>query len=643
MDDPWAWLLDRDDPDTVAYLTAENAFTDEWFEPHAALRETLFGEIRSRIQETDLSVPTRKGPWWYVTRTEEGRNYAIHCRGTASEQATETVILDENTEAEGHDYFAVGAFDVSASHDLLAWSSDTAGSEEYVLRVRDLNTGTELADRLEHTYYGTAWSADDEWLFYTVPDEAMRPHQVWRHRLGTAQSDDVLVLQEDDERFYLGVDVSRDERWIILSSESKQSTEVWVLASDEPTATPRSVLGRLDEHEYSVEPWGDRFVIVTNDEAEDFRVVTIPTAAPADGGPVERDQWTELIAHVPGRRITGVEAFDGHLVVHEWAAAQPQLRILFASGAERLVETGGEPSDVELDANPEYTATTVRFRYQSLTTPSSVFEEDVTTGERTLLKQTPVLGVDLSRYRSTRTWANSADGTKVPVDVVWRDGTALDGTAPLMVYGYGSYEASMPPWFSPARISMLDRGWVWALAHPRGGGELGRHWYLDGKLLTKRNTFDDFIACAEHLVAERFAAPDRVTIRGGSAGGLLVGAAMTMRPDLYAAVVAEVPFVDVVSTMSDPTLPLTVTEWEEWGDPRREPVRVVHGELLAVRQHGGRRLPGAVRHGGAQRSAGELPRAGQVGRQAPRLLDRSRSDPPQDRDGRRPRRALGAL
>ncbi len=338
VDDPWAWLLDRDDPDTVAYLTAENDYTDEWFAPQAALRETLFGEIRSRIQETDLSVPTRKGPWWYVTRTEEGRNYAIHCRGTTSGQASETVILDENTEAEGHDYFAVGAFDVSASHDLLAWSSDTAGNEEYVLRVRDLDTGTELADRLEHTYYGTAWSADDEWLFYTVPDEAMRPHQVWRHRLGTAQSDDVLVLQEDDERFYLGVDVSRDERWIILTSESKQSGEVWVLASDEPTATPRSVLGRLDEHEYSVEPWGDRFVIVTNDEAEDFRVVTIPSAAPAEGGPVERDQWTELIAHLPGRRITGVEAFDGHLVVHEWAAAQPQLRILFASGDERLVD-----------------------------------------------------------------------------------------------------------------------------------------------------------------------------------------------------------------------------------------------------------------------------------------------------------------
>jgi oligopeptidase B len=571
VDDPWAWLLDRDDPDTVDYLTAENAFTEQWFAPHAALRETLFGEIKGRILETDLSVPVRKGEWWYVTRTEEGRNYAIHCRGRSAETATEAVTLDENAEADGHDYFAVGAFDVSPSHDLLAWSSDTAGSEEYQLRVRDLSTGAELPDRLERTYYGTAWSADDQWLFYTVPDEAMRPHQIWRHRLGTAQTDDVLVVQEDDERFYLGVDLSRDDRWIVVTAESKQSSEVWVIPSDEPTAAPRSVLGRVDDHEYSVEPWGDRFVVVTNDEAEDFRVVTVPTTAAAGGGPIGRDEWTELVPHQPGRRITTAEAFDDHLVVHEWAEAQPRLRILFADGGERIVDTGDEPSDVELDANPEYATGVVRFRFQSLTTPASVFEEDVRSGERTLLKQTPVLGVDLSAYRSTRTWATSADGTRVPVDVVWRDGTMLDGTAPLLLYGYGSYEASMPPWFSAARISMLDRGWVWALAHPRGGGELGRHWYLDGKLLSKRNTFDDFIASAEHLVAERFTAPDRVAIRGGSAGGLLVGAAMTMRPELYAAVVAEVPFVDVVSTMSDPTLPLTVTEWEEWGDPRTEP------------------------------------------------------------------------
>ena len=391
----------------------------------------------------------------------------------------------------------------------------------------------------------------------------MRPHQVWRHRLGTPQSDDVLVVAEPDERFFLGVDSSRDEAWIVITAESKQSTEVWVVPAAEPMATPRSVAGRRADHEYSVEPWGDRFVIVTNDDAEDFRVVTAPIDAPGE--------WTELVAHEPGRRVTAVEAFAGHLVIHEWANAQPRLRVLFRDGSERVVDTGDEPSDVEFDANPEYDTTTLRYSYQSLTTPASVYETDVTTGERRLLKQTPVLGVDLSQYESARIWAPAPDGTSVPLDVVRRRDTPIDGTAPALLYGYGSYEASMPPWFSAARLSLLDRGWVWALAHPRGGGELGRRWYLDGKLMNKRNTFDDFLACADHLVALGYAAPDRVAVRGGSAGGLLVGAAMTLRPDSINAVIAEVPFVDVISSMSDPSLPLTITEWEEWGDPRQEP------------------------------------------------------------------------
>jgi oligopeptidase B len=312
-----------------------------------------------------------------------------------------------------------------------------------------------------------------------------------------------------------------------------------------------------------VDHWGDRFIVVTNLEAEDFRVMTAPLDAP--------DQWTEFVPHEPGRRILGAEPFADHLVIHEWHHAQQRLRVIWLDGSERVVDLGAEPHEVELDANPEWSTDTVRFSYQSLTTPASVYEEHVTTAERTLLKQTPVPGVDLSRYTASREWATAPDGTQVPVDVVRLAGAVPDGTAPCAVYGYGSYELSMAPWFSVARPSLLDRGWTWALVHPRGGGELGRRWYLDGKLQHKVNTFTDTIACCDHLISAGWAAPGRVSLRGGSAGGLLVGACINLRPELFASAVAEVPFVDVVSTMSDPSLPLTITEWEEWGDPREEP------------------------------------------------------------------------
>ncbi len=562
-DDLYAWMRNTDDPALLAYLEAENAYCDDWFAPHAAIRETIFGEIRSRVQETDVSVPTRRGPWWYVSRTVEGQSYAIHCRGADAEHAASTVMLDENIEAEGHEYFALGALDVGQQHRLLAWSSDTDGSEEYTLRVRDLETGTELTDRIERTYYGTAWSSDDTWLFYTVPDEQMRPHQVWRHRIGTQQSDDVLVHEEPDERFFIGLDLTRSGEWIVVTIDSKETAEVWLVPAAEPERAPMLVRAREHGHEYGVDHWGDRFVVLTNLEAEDFRIMTAPLDAPG--------AWTELVAHVPGRRVTGVEPFREHLAVHAWEHGQPGLRVIFREGGERAIELGSEPCDVEFGSNAEYDTTMLRFESQSLVRPRTVYDEDVRSGARTVLKQTATPNVVLDDYESMRTWATAPDGARVPVDLVWRRGTPRNATAPLLLYGYGAYEISIAPWFSVGRLSLLDRGWVWALAHPRGGGELGRGWYRSGKLLNKRNTFDDFIACAEHLVAEGWAHPARVAIEGGSAGGLLVGACTAMRPDLFAAVVAEVPFVDIVSTMSDPSLPLTVTEWEEWGDPRAEP------------------------------------------------------------------------
>jgi oligopeptidase B len=563
-DDPWAWLRDRDDPDTIAYLAAENAYADAWFAPRAALVETVFEEIKSRVQETDLAAPVRKDAWWYTSRTEQGLSYGIHCRGGSRETATEQILLDENAEAEDHDYFSLGVFEVSPHHNLLAWSSDVDGSERYTMRIRDLDSGKDLDDVLtDTTWGGCAWSADEQHVFYVKPDDAMRPFQVWRHRLGTAQAEDVLVVEDLDERFFVSVDLTRSGEWIVIGSESKLSSESALIAATAPTATPRIVRPRQPDLEYHVDHWGDHFIVVTNLDAEDFRVMTAPLEAP--------DRWTELVAHEPGRRILGAEPFSDHLVVHEWHHAQQRLRVIWRTGSERVIDLGAEPHEVELDANPEWSAETVRFSYQSLTTPASVYEEHITTAERTLLKQTPVPGVDLSRYTASREWATAADGTQVPVDIVRLAGAVPDSTAPCAVYGYGSYELSMAPWFSVARLSLLDRGWTWALVHPRGGGELGRRWYLDGKLLHKTNTFTDTIACCDHLVAAGWAAPDRVSLRGGSAGGLLVGACINLRPELFASAVAEVPFVDVVSTMSDPSLPLTITEWEEWGDPREEP------------------------------------------------------------------------
>ncbi len=561
-------MRDVDDPALLDHLRAENDYADAAFEPLEELRTTIFDEIRSRVQETDMSTPVGHGPWWYVTSTIEGRSYPIHHRGPTASQADATVLLDENVEAEGHEYFDLGAFDISVDHRRLAWSMDTAGDEHYSLHVRELTDGTDLDDRIDDTANaGVAWSLDGGYLFYVTPDEQERPSAVWRHRIGTDPADDVCIHDETDERFFVSIGATRSDRWIVIHSASRTSAEALLVPADDPTAAPTVVLARRDDVEYGIDHWGDRFVMHTNDDAVDFRVLSCPV----DDDWSDPAAWSELVAHVPGQRILGVEAFAGHLVIHEWADAQPRLRLLFRDGGTRTIDLGEAPHDVEFAGNPAWEATGLRFTIQSLAHPVTLFEEDIATGERVELRRIPTPNVDLDAYRSTRTWATAPDGTAVPVDIVHHVDTPLDGTAPGVLYGYGAYEISLPPWFSIARLSLLDRGFVWALAHPRGGGELGRRWYLDGKLLAKPNTFGDAIACAEHLADAGIVDRARLAIRGGSAGGLLVGACITKRPDLFASAVAEVPFVDVVSTMSDPTLPLTVTEWEEWGDPRAEP------------------------------------------------------------------------
>ena len=562
--DPYFWLNDKEDPEVLRYLEEENSFADEWFGSRSGTVETIFSEIRSRVNEDDSSHPVAHRGWWYASRTETGKSYAIHTRGRTVDEAGDRVLLDENVEARGHDYFSLSAFDVSNDGRLLAWSSDVDGSEMYVLRVRDLGTGRDLADEIpDTTWGGTAWSSDDTWLFYVTPDEAMRPWRVWRHRIGTPATEDVMVLEEPDERFFVGVGQSRSGEWIVIEAGSKTSSECWLIPSSDPVAAPVSVAARRDNVEYQVDHWGDVFAIHTNLDAEDFRIMLAPVDAP--GG------WSPFVEHRPGDRISAFECFDGFALMSRWTDGQQVLSLVARDGSERTIHVMDEPHEVEIDSNPDYATDRVRIAYQSLTVPPTTGSVDRASLALTVLKRTETPGVDLSAYVAERTWATSADGTRVPVDVVRHRDTASDGTAPALVYAYGSYEISTPPWFSVGRLSLLDRGWIWALAHPRGGGEMGRRWYTDGKLLNKRNTFTDVIACASHLADTGRCDGKRMVVRGGSAGGLMVGACITIDPHRFAGAIAEVPFVDVVTTMSDPSLPLTVTEWEEWGDPRTEP------------------------------------------------------------------------
>ena len=563
VSDPYAWLRDKNDSDTLAYLAAENAFATEWFGHHSNDIEQVFQEIKSRVKEDDSTYPVQHRSWWYVSRTETGKSYAIHSRGNSPETAHQHLLLDENVEASGHEYFSLNAFDVSHNDMFLAWSCDVDGSEMYTIRIRDLNTMKDLPDEIPNTTWGgTAWSADNEWLFYVTPDEAMRPYQVWRHKIGTPTSEDVLVLEDLDERFFVGVGLTRSGQWILIESSSKISSECWVVDAQNPTASPRSLAPRQPDIEYQADHWGDVFAITTNRDALDFKIMTMPV----DGG-----EWTDFIAHSPSKRITQFDCFEDFAVMQRWENGQQTISVVSRDGSVSPIAIRDEPHEAELDVNPNYSTTGIRLSYQSLTTPLTTAWFSREDSSITTLKRTQTPHCDLDSYVSSRVWVKASDNTSVPVDIVHHRETPLDGSAPCLLYAYGAYEVSLPPWFSVARLSLLDRGWVWALAHPRGGGEMGREWYLNGKLDSKRNTFTDTIAVAESLAESSVCDGKKIVIRGGSAGGLLVGACITMRPDVFRGAIAEVPFVDVVTTMSDPSLPLTVTEWEEWGDPRTEP------------------------------------------------------------------------
>lgn len=562
--DPYAWLRDKDDPAVLGNLHAENAYTEAMMVDTEGLQETLYHEILGRIQETDLSVPERKDDWWYYTRTEAGKAYPIYCRKRGSLEAPEEVLLDVNALAAGRSFMEVGPLAVSPDHRLLAYGVDVSGYERYTVRIRDLATGEHLPDALDDVDASLAWADDNATLFYTTHDAAHRPYRLYRHRLGEAQAADDLVLEERDARFRVYARRTRSGAFVLVTVNSTRTSECHVLDTRDPAAAPRVIQPREEGVEYAVEHHGARFYVTTNaDGAVNFKLMAADVDRPS------RAHWETVIAHRPDVKLDGVEAFAGHLVIRERAAGLPRLRVRdMATGAEHVVEHPEPAYGVWVQGNREFATTTLRFLYSSLVTPMSVFDYDMASRARALRKETVVpSGYDRTRYACARLTAPAPDGVAVPISIVYRTDFARDGSRPLWLYGYGSYGVAVDPTFNPARLSLLDRGFAFAIAHVRGGGELGRPWYDDGRFLRKHNTFTDFIACAEHLIREGYTAPERLVISGGSAGGLLMGAVVNLRPDLFRCVVAKVPFVDVVNTMLDASIPLTVGEYEEWGDP----------------------------------------------------------------------------
>lgn len=561
--DDYFWLRDKQNPDVAAYLEAENAYADAVMAPTQGFQERLYAELLGRIQETDLSVPYREGAFFWYLRTEQGKQYPILCRKAGSLEAPEQVTLDVNELAAGRPFMSLGAYAPSDDGRLLAYSTDDTGFREYRLHVKDLATGELLPERIDKVVT-VAWAADGRTLFYTVEDAAKRSHRLYRHEVGATGADE-LVYEEADERFGVYVGRSRSGAYLFLAAASHTTSEVRFLRADAPREAWTLVAEREADHEYDVEHHGERFLVRTNDRGRTFRLVSAPVATPG------REHWKEEVPLRPEVMLEAVDAFREFLVLHEREAGLPHLRVTeVATGATHRIEMPEPAYDAFPSGNRVYDTATLRFSYESLVTPSSVFDYDMRSRERVLLKQQPVLGgYDASRYASERIAATAPDGTAVPISLVYRRDLPRDGSARGYLYGYGSYGLSMPIGFRSSRLSLLDRGFVYAIAHVRGGGDLGKPWHDAGRMRNKRNTFTDFVACAEHLIAQRYTAADRLVIEGGSAGGLLMGAVVNLRPELFRVVVSKVPFVDVVNTMMDASLPLTAGEWEEWGDPRQ--------------------------------------------------------------------------
>jgi oligopeptidase B len=564
LQDDYAWLRDKKNPEVISYLEAENAYTASVMKPAEPLQQRLYEEMISHIQETDEQPPYRDHGWFYYSRTEKGKQYPILCRKKGQLSAPEEVMLDLNRMAEGEKFLSLGASEVSDDANLIAYATDVTGFREYTLRVKDLRTGQVLPEAMERSA-GLAWAGDNKTLFYTVQDSAKRSYRLYRHVLGTPVKDDALVYEEKDERFKLDIYRSRDLKMVYLASSSHTTSEVRYLLADQPTGEWKVVLPRQQNIEYGVDHRDGELYLRINDTGRTYRLVKAQVAKVADKG-----SWTEIIPNRPDVMLTGFSLFRDHYVVYSRENGLPQLEVVdFATGKQSVIPFPEPTYLASPSINAEFDTTTFRYSYQSFVTPPSIFDYDMKTGQTVLVKQTEVPGgFDRSNYVSERVFATAKDGTKVPVSLVYRkELKKADGSNPLYLQAYGSYGAPSAPYFTAARLPLLDRGVVVALAHIRGGGDMGKPWHDAGRMMKKRNTFTDFIDAAEFLVAKKYGARGRIAIEGGSAGGLLMGAVVNLRPDLFKAVVSRVPFVDVLNTMLDASLPLTVGEYEEWGNP----------------------------------------------------------------------------
>jgi oligopeptidase B len=559
---------DQQTKDVLDYLNAENAYTKSMLAHTDAFQAKLFEEMKGRIKETDQSVPVKDNGYWYYTRYEAGKDYAFNCRKKDSmETGTEEVLVNGPALAQGHDYWALGGLDVSEDNMILVYSEDIVSRRIYTASFRNIQTGEMLADKIEGISGCPVWANDNKTLFYVKKDPTtLRDFQIWKHILGTPQSDDVVVFEEKDEEFSCFVYKTKSKKFMVIGSNQTLSNEYRVLSADAPAGDFKVIQPRERNLEYSIDHYGNRFYITTNLDAKNFRLMSCPESA------TTKENWQEVIAHRADVFLEGIEIFKDYLVVEERKSGLVQLRVIrWDDKSEYYVEFQDPTYAAGVGANPDFDTQVLRYGYSSMTTPASTYDFNMSTKDRKLMKQQEIVGGhDPNQYNSERLYAKATDGTMVPISLVYKKGTPLDGSAPTLLYAYGSYGATMDAGFSSARLSLLNRGFVYAIAHIRGGQEMGRHWYEDGKLLKKKNTFTDFINCAEHLIANNYTSKEKLFAMGGSAGGLLMGAICNMRPDLWRGVVNAVPFVDVITTMLDETIPLTTFEFDEWGNPKNK-------------------------------------------------------------------------
>ncbi len=563
--DPYYWLNERENPEVIDYLTAENQYTDTLLAHTKAFQEKLYNELVGRVKQTDMSVPFKDNGYYYITRYEEGQEYPIHSRRKGNMEASEEVMLDVNVLAKGFDYYAVGGRSVSPDNRLLVYSEDTLSRRIYTLRVKDLTTGQLLPDIIPNTGGGATWAEDNKTIFYATKDTTLREYKIWKHKLGTPVSKDQLIYEEADETFGAFVYKTKSKKYIVIGSYSTLSQEYRYLDASKPDGELKVFQPRKRGLEYGIEHYNDIWYIRTNKDAKNFRLMKTPITATSE------DHWTEVIPNRDDVLLEGMDVFKNYLVLSERKAGITQLRVIPSQGKEHYIEFGEKAYVAGTSVNPEFDTDVLRINFQSMTTPNTTYDYNMGTKQKTLLKQQEVLGgFNPEDYRSERIMVKVRDGVEVPVSLVYHKDTPLDGTSPCLLYGYGSYGASMDPGFSMSRLSLLNRGFVYAIAHIRGGEEMGRQWYEDGKLLKKKNTFNDFIDCGKYLVEHKYSSSKGLYAMGGSAGGLLMGAVLNMAPDLWAGVIAAVPFVDVVTTMLDESIPLTTGEFDEWGNPKEK-------------------------------------------------------------------------